>query len=106
MYARFAGVGVGHETQYMVPAAMDMPENDDNEDGIDGDEVDVGCTAGTDMGEAQDEAPSSDHEGDPIDEDDGEDDSDGADLDGDSSDEHNNGKDSSDDDEAVDNFVF
>ena len=91
-------MGHGDEFQHMVPVPMDMSENND---GIDDDEMDVGCTR-ADMGEAQDETPSSDCEGDSNDEED----SNGADLDRDSSNEHNNSKDSSDDDEIVGNFLF
>ena len=109
MYARFAGIRVGHETQYMDLVPINMPENNNNEDGIDGNEADVGCT-GLDMDEAQDsDAPSSNHEGEPNDKDDSlrEEESDGADSDRDSSDEHDNSEDGSDNDEAVDTtFVF
>ena len=58
MYARLAGIGVRHKTQHMGLVPTDMPENDNNEDSIDGNEVDVGCI-GLDMDEAQDSNASS-----------------------------------------------
>ena len=109
MYARFAGIGVGHEIQHTGLVPTDMPENDNNEDSINGNEADVGCT-GLDMDEAQDSnAPSSNHEGESNDKDDSlrEEEFDGTGSDRDSSDEHDNSEDGSDDDEAVDTtFVF